>query len=73
MSALRIPDNLRAELDATGLPWEITAKSRHRAVVPAGRLVGILPMNPRLSKSVGDRSYMNLLGQIRRAAKELKQ
>ena len=71
MSTQRIPDSLRAELDATGIPWQITQKARHRGVVLGGKLVGILPMNPRLSKAMGDRAYMNLLGQIRRAAREM--
>jgi len=60
---------IRAELDATGLPWELVPGKRHVHVRLNDKLVGILP---RGKHSAADRRpVLNLRSQIRRAAREM--
>lgn len=62
---------IRADLDATGLPYTLERGTRHLKIKLCGYLVGIIPMKGR--DNVGDcRSYLNDRSQIRRKAKELK-
>jgi hypothetical protein len=61
---------IRADLDATGLPYALERGSRHLKIKLMGHLVGIIPMKGR--DNVGDRrTYLNVRAQIRRKAKEL--
>lgn len=61
---------MRADLEATGLPYTIETGSRHRKIKILGHLVGILPMKGVDNR--GDRrAYLNVRAQIRRKVKEL--
>ena len=61
---------IRADLDATGLPYALERGTRHLKIKLMGHLVGIIPMKGR--DNVGDRrTYLNVRAQIRRKAKEL--
>jgi hypothetical protein len=52
-------------LNSTGLPWHIDYSGRHRKIILDGHLVGILTrgIHPH------DRTELNLVSQIRRAAR----
>lgn len=58
-------------LDATGLPWAITKGKRHRQVRLCGRLVGVLP-HKGVNGDADQHAQKNVIGQIRRAAQEMK-
>lgn len=61
---------IRADLDATGLPYVLERGTRHLKIKLCGHLVGIIPMKGR--DNPGDkRTYYNVRSQIRRKAKEL--
>lgn len=58
-----LPKKVRAELDATGLPWDIQAGKKHLHIRVDGRLVAIWPRRPNC-RSKGEQ---NVIAQIRRA------
>ena len=61
---------IRADLDATGLPYTLERGTRHLKIKLCGYLVGIIPMKGK--DNVGDRrTYLNVRSQIRRKAKEI--
>lgn len=66
----KIPDEIVAALDATGLPWEVDNGSRHAKLRLCGRLVGILPRGR--ASFPNPRATLNTITQIRRAVRELK-
>jgi hypothetical protein len=68
----RLDEDVRAALEATGLPWIVKIGGRHRKVILAGRMVGILPIASNGGEPMS-RARMNLLAQIRRAAREVGQ
>ena len=63
-----LPREIEQELDATGLPWEITLGRKHYQVRLGGKLVGILPRGP--LKESNHRAIKNLRAHIRRASKQ---
>lgn len=65
---VRIPKNLRDELDSTGLTWALINGGRHYKIKLAGKLVGIYPRSP--TRDV-DRAAKNTIAQIRRAVREI--
>lgn len=60
---------LRPELERTGLPWRIENGRRHKKIILAGQLVGIIPMSGKGSLARGCRAVLNIRSQIRRAAR----
>lgn len=60
---------IRAELEATGLPWDLVPGKRHVHVRLNDKLVGILPRGKQ--PSADRRPMLNLRSQIRRAAREM--
>lgn len=67
-----IPLEVKRALDRTGLPWEIKRGSRHKKIVLAGILIGILPLK-RSTSDVPGRSTLNTVAAIRRAARTIKE
>lgn len=70
MSA-KIPDEVLAELEATGLPWAVDNGSRHAKLRLCGRLVGILPRGR--ASFPHPKATLNTITQIRRMARALKE
>lgn len=68
---MRIPKDVVQALEATQLPWEIKDGGKHFKITLSGRMVGILPKGT--SRNEGGRALLNLLGQIRRAAKQIRE
>ncbi|MEY4402312.1 MAG: hypothetical protein RIR91_347 [Verrucomicrobiota bacterium] len=66
---MRLPQEIRTALDATGLPWAIENGGRHRKVRLAGRLVGVFSKGRAVA---ADRAMANVVAQIRRAAHQLR-
>lgn len=66
---MKVPKELEAELDATGLPWRLEIGKSHRKIRLAGRLVGILPHGKK--QEADRRQLLNTIAQVRRMAKEL--
>ena len=60
------PKTVKA-LEATGLPWSLELSKKHTKILLDGRFVGIVPQNGRI---VEGRAQMNVIAQIKRAAKE---
>lgn len=67
---MKLPRELRAELEATGLPWTLERGSRHLHLRVGGRLAAILPYGTGASV---DRAMRNTIAQIRRTVRQLKQ
>lgn len=67
---MRVPKELEAELDATGLPWGLEIGKTHKKIKLSGRLVGILPHGKK--QEADRRSLLNTISQVRRLAKELQ-
>jgi len=67
---MKLPNEMRAELDATGIPWEIEPGKKHQKIKLGGRLVAILPHGK--EQSAHKRSLLNAVTQVRRMARELK-
>lgn len=68
---MRLNKDIEAELNATGLPWDLETGGSHVKIRLKGRLVGILPKGGRIQQS-DSRPLKNTLTQIRRAARELR-
>lgn len=70
MIRFRLPKQIVAELDATGLPWRLeTGRPGHGKVFLGGRLV--LAMCS-LKDIPNRRMFLNVRATIRRTARELK-
>lgn len=69
---MRLDKQIEIELQKTGLPWDAERGSRHIKIRLAGRFVGILPHKGSGNSSRGERGNANVIGQIRRAARELQ-
>lgn len=67
---MKLPNEMRTALDATGLPWEVEPGKKHQKIKLGGRLVAILPYGK--EQSAYKRALLNTISQIRRAAQELK-
>jgi hypothetical protein len=67
----RVPDEVRAALEASGLPWAIEQGSRHQKIRLAGFMVGVLPTGG-CNARINNRGSANVVAAIRRKAKELK-
>lgn len=65
---MRLPNEVREELDNTGLPWKIETGSKHYKIRLAGRLVGIYPQGKEIAVGRGTR---NLRAQVRRVARAM--
>jgi len=61
---------LVAELDNTGLPWDVVEGTRHHKVRLCGHMVGIYPKGN--AAGVDRRALLNTISQVRRAARGLK-
>lgn len=61
---------IRADLEAAGLPYAVERGSRHLKIKLCGHLVGIIPMKGKDNPG-NKRTYLNVRSQIRRKAKEL--
>lgn len=66
---MSLVESIRPELDRTGLPWQIVDGRRHKKIILAGRLVGILPLCDKGSLGRNRRTALNIRSQIRRAAR----
>lgn len=60
-------------LEQTHLPFEIRDGGCHRKIYLGGRMVGILPMRARSALEGDGRAMKNVIAQIRRAAKQIKE
>lgn len=68
---IRLPKPITEALEDTGLPWSVENGGRHAKIKLAGRLVASLG---RASRSTSDlRPTLNVISQIRRAAREVSQ
>ncbi len=68
-----VPDVVKVELDASGLPWTVELCAKHYAVRVQGRLAGILPRGGKsLRQEAYKRVVLNLRSQVRRLVSELK-
>lgn len=70
MSGPRVPADVAAALDSTGLPWKIETGSKHYQVRLSGHLVGVLPKGNVRDRH--QRSTKNLVSNIRKASTKLK-
>jgi hypothetical protein len=61
---VRITAEVRAALEAKGLPWAIEQGTKHHKIKINGRLVGIMPRGRGTDR---DRAQKNIIAQIRRA------
>lgn len=68
-SRWRIPPEVKAALNATGLPWAVEMGKRHAHIRLAGKMVGVLSMG-QPDETFG--RSMNILAHIRRCAKEMR-
>lgn len=66
---MQLNSSIRSALDSTGLPWKLIHGKRHRKIIVDGKMVGILPRKSKLSEAGCDRSMLNVISQIRRAAR----
>ena len=67
---MKLPDEMRAELDATGFPWEIEPGKKHQKIKLGGRLVAILPHGK--EQRSYRRALLNSITQVRRMAREMR-
>jgi hypothetical protein len=58
-----------AALDETGLPWTVDQDGGHLKIRLAGRLVGVMSAGSKDDER--GRAFMNVIAQIRRAAREM--
>jgi hypothetical protein len=67
----RLPADIEALLNGSGLPWRVVMGSRHRKVFVGNRLCAIIPTggSTRLLSMPG-RAQRNTISQIRRAIRE---
>lgn len=56
-------------LDETGLPWQVETGKGHKKIRLCGRLVGVMSTN---QTGTSSREMMNVICQIKRAAKEMR-
>jgi hypothetical protein len=66
---MRLPDDLKTLLDASGLPWRIEDGGKHFKIMVCNRLAGILPKGPMSSDPASGRAHANMMKQIRRTIK----
>jgi hypothetical protein len=67
---MRLPPEIRAALDATGLPWTSEVTNSGLKIRVGGRLAGVIGQSH--SRTAYNRhNSKNLIAQIRRIAKEL--
>lgn len=64
----RVPRELVAEIEASGVPWHIEQGKRHLKIFVGNRLCGILPRAG--SNERDQRTSLNIRAQVRRAIKE---
>jgi len=55
-------------LDETGLPWQVETGHGHKKIRLCNRLVGVMSHS---QKGTNRREMMNVIGQIKRAAREI--
>jgi len=55
-------------LDETGLPWQVETGHGHKKIRLCNRLVGVMSHS---QKGTSRREMMNVIGQIKRAAREI--
>lgn len=67
---MQIDKRLKAELDDTGLPWEIEEGGIHYKVRIAGKLACVFPRGKKQESN--KRVVLNTIAQVRRTAKILK-
>lgn len=65
----RPPKRVVQELESTGLDYNLEQGTKHLQIRICGRFVGIIPTN---CKATEGRAMLNVISQIRRAAKEIK-
>ena len=65
---MTLPSDLRAMLDASGVPWQLKQGGRHVKVYVNGRFVAILPNGgTRSSAENPGRAHLNIRAAIKRA------
>lgn len=67
---MKVKHPVMKALYETGLPWQIEHGHGHKKIRLCGRLVGVMGQN---QTGAGHREIMNVIGQIKRAAKEIRQ
>lgn len=70
----RIPKDVRALLDDSGLSWEAVGGGSHIKLKIQGRLAGILPLHKKAIAAKGsERAKLNTITQIKRLVNELSE
>jgi len=64
----RLPAIVRAELESSGVAYEIKKGSRHHKLYVAGRMVSVLPYS---SKAGDTRAPQNIRATVRRVLREI--
>lgn len=67
---MRLPPELLAELEASGMPWELVPGKKHYKLRVGGRMVGILPLSGKL-QTTNKVPLKNTLAQVRRAIRDI--
>lgn len=68
---MKVPPELAAALDATGLPWEVEIGKKHRKIRLAGRLVTVIPHGPK--QEANKRVVFNTIKNVRHMEKTIKE
>ena len=69
--ARKLPRNIEAALEATGLPWSVEKGGQHRKIRLSGRLAATIPMcNGGCRRD--SRAEKNVIAEIRRKSREIK-
>lgn len=66
---MRLPADMKAALEDSGLPWRIEAGGRHLKVIVNERFVTILPRSARV-RMMTNGAHRNAMAHIRRAIRE---
>lgn len=66
---MKIEKRVEDALNATGLPWNVELGGKHIKIKLQGRLVAIQPRGP--IKEQKNRATLNIISQIKRAAREI--
>lgn len=69
---MRLPEELRSELDSCGFPWLLEKGRRHYKLRVGGRMAGILPLNGKFQTSDAT-PLKNTIAQVRRVVRELRE
>jgi hypothetical protein len=67
---VKVPPELEAALNATGIPWTVEDSKKHRKVMLGGRLATIIPHGHR--QDANRRVVLNTIKNVRHLAQKLR-